>query len=38
MAEFKRVATKSDLAAGSGMALDLSGKRLAIFNVDGALA
>ena len=35
MAEFKRVATKSDLAAGSGMALDLSGKRLAIFNVDG---
>ncbi len=36
MAEFVKAIAKSDLAAGHGAVVELQGKKIAIFNVDGA--
>ena len=36
MAEFVRAIAKADLAAGQGAMVELQGKKIAIFNVDGA--
>ena len=36
MAEFVRAVAKSDLGAGQGAVVELQGKKIAIFNVDGA--
>jgi len=35
MAEFVRVCKKGDIAAGSGKTVDVNGKAVALFNVDG---
>lgn len=35
MAEFKKVADKSEIPAGQGKTVEVDGKRIAIFNVDG---
>ena len=35
MAEFKKVAEKSDIPTGQGKTIEIDGKRIAIFNVDG---
>lgn len=37
MAEFKKVLNKADLPAGSGKAVEIDGKLIAVFNVDGAI-
>ena len=36
MAEFVKAIAKSDLAAGRGVVVELQGKKIAVFNVDGA--
>ena len=36
MAEFVRVARAQDVAAGSGITVDVAGKPIAVFNCDGA--
>ena len=36
MVEFVKAIAKSDLAAGLGAVVELQGKKIAIFNVDGA--
>lgn len=35
MAEFKKVAEKHEIAAGQAKAVEVDGKRIAIFNIDG---
>lgn len=35
MSNFVKVANKSDIAAGSGIKVEVSGKEIALFNVDG---
>ena len=35
MAKFVKVATKSELPAGSGKVVDVEGKEIALFNMDG---
>ena len=35
MGELKNVAKKNDLPSGKAMAVDLNGKRIALFNIDG---
>lgn len=37
MAEFVKVATLADLPPGSGKCVDVNGKQLALFNVDGTV-
>jgi nitrite reductase/ring-hydroxylating ferredoxin subunit len=36
MAEFKKVAQTSEIPVGQGKTVEVDGKRVAIFNVDGA--
>ena len=36
MGEFIKVAKASDIAPGEGKAVDAGGKRIALFNIDGA--
>lgn len=36
MADFKKVLNKADLPAGSGKTVEIDGKSIAVFNVDGA--
>ena len=35
MADFKKVASKADIPEGSGKAVELDGKKVAVFNVGG---
>ena len=35
MSNFVKVATKSDIAPGSGIRVEVNGKEIALFNVDG---
>ena len=37
MADFAKVCKKSDVPAGSGRTVDINGKAVALFNVDGTL-
>ena len=37
MADFKKVLNMADLPAGSGKAVEIDGKSIAVFNVDGAI-
>lgn len=37
MAEFVKVATLADLPPGTGKCVDVNGKQLALFNVDGTV-
>ncbi len=37
MADFKKVLNKADLPASSGKAVEIDGKSIAVFNVDGAI-
>ena len=37
MAEFKKVAAKGDITPGSGKTVQINGKDIALFNVDGTL-
>ncbi len=36
MSEFIKVASKSDISAGSGKVVEASGRQLAVFNCDGS--
>lgn len=37
MAEFKKVARVDDVPEGRGLALEIQGKRIALFNIEGEL-
>lgn len=37
MADFVRVASMAEVAVGAGMTVDLNGRQVAIFNVDGTV-